>query len=48
MGAKPKMWSHCDIHNAGLSAVQIMPDGVMIVTALNDTGHLPREWLTFL
>jgi broad specificity phosphatase PhoE len=48
LGAKPKMWTHCDIHNAGLSEVQVLPDGVMMVTALNDTGHLPRQWLTFI
>lgn len=48
LGVRVKMWSHCDIHNCGLSQVLVLPDGEMLVTGLNDTGHIPRRWLTFL
>ncbi len=48
LGMPPKLWSHSDIHNCGLSEVQIFPDGIMILIGLNETGHIPRKWLTYL
>jgi serine/threonine-protein phosphatase PGAM5 len=44
----PALWTHTDIRNCGLSEVQIHSDGLMMLIALNDTGHIPRRWLTYL
>lgn len=44
----PRNWRYYDHNNCGLSLVQIYPDGVCQVMALNDTGHLPVAMKTFL
>lgn len=48
LGMKMTLWTHTDIRNCGLSEVRVLPDGRTMLLALNDTGHIPRQWLTYL
>ncbi|HQW36217.1 MAG TPA: histidine phosphatase family protein [Thermoflexales bacterium] len=45
---EPRNWRYYDHANAGISLVQIYPDGVCQVLALNDTGHLPLKIQSYL
>ncbi len=47
LGAPGALWMHMDIHQCGISIVQIAPDGQTQLLAHNDTGHIPPRWLTF-
>ena len=48
LGATPGLWTQTDIRNCGLSEIHIESDGVTMLIALNDTGHIPRRWLTYV
>ena len=48
LGVSPKMWTQSDMRNCGLSEIHVHPDGVTMLIALNDTGHIPGRWLTYV
>ena len=48
LGVTPGLWTQTDIRNCGLSEIHIESDGLTMLIALNDTGHIPRRWLTYL
>ena len=48
LGVTPGLWMQTDIRNCGLSEIHIESDGVTMLIALNDTGHIPRRWLTYV
>ncbi|MBI5876368.1 MAG: histidine phosphatase family protein [Chloroflexi bacterium] len=48
LGAPGELWMNLDIHQCGISIVQIVPTGEAQLLAHNDTGHLPPNLLTFI
>lgn len=48
LGMKRPLWAQTDIRNCGLNEVRVLPDGRTMVLAINDTGHIPRQHLTYL
>ena len=40
-------WARFDVHNCGISRIAVKTLLGVQVTALNDTGHLPSELLTY-
>lgn len=48
LGVTPGLWSQTDIRNCGLSEIHVESDGVTMLIALNDAGHIPRRWLTYM
>lgn len=48
LGAPVGLWLNMDIHQCGISIVQIVDGGEAQLMAHNDTGHLPPHMLTFI
>ncbi len=46
LGAPPEAWANMDVHNAGLTRVEIEPRRRRVVS-MNDTGHLREDELTY-
>ena len=47
LDSDPDNWARFDMHNCGISRVEVKTFLGVQVTGLNDTGHLPPELLTY-
>ena len=47
LALNPDDWARFDMHNCGISRVEVKTFLGVQVTGLNDTGHLPPELLTY-
>jgi serine/threonine-protein phosphatase PGAM5 len=41
-------WIHTDVHNCGISEIEIESDGRVLLISHNDTGHLPYPMRTYI
>jgi len=41
-------WIHTDVHNCGISEIEIGSDGRVLLVSHNDTGHLPYPMRTYI